>query len=270
MFIVLTPNIKRLPLYLTGVGLQLPEGDIYRPKGLEHHQIALTLQGNGKIRKPIEYNLTGGDCFSLYKNKPHWYSSLDDISQMHTLWLLFDGIAADHMMQFLTDESGCGVFSATKPKTLIAKAQAILQQAEAKPESERLSAMLYDFLMEMLRQKENGGSRQELIKRLTPAVNYMEQNLAKALTLDEIAESVSLSKFTFCKLFREAHQITPFSYLTQLRLQNAKSFLAQNPGKSVKEAALISGFRDLSYFSTVFRRFENMTPKEFQLRYGKN
>lgn len=268
MFTLLTPRVRRLPLYLTGAGTQTPEGHITRTAGLDMHQVALVTSGRGKIEAGIHKTLADGDCFSLTKNHSHRY--FPTTPPMNTLWLLFDGAASDGLMSLITDEIGCGVFTPSAPGVLAAKAYALLRQAEADREPELLSAMLYDFLMELLRQKETAASRQSHAQRLAPAIRYMEAHFARPLTLADIAATLDLSKYAFCKLFREAYQMTPFTYLTQLRLQNAKSFLAQNPHCSVKEAALTSGFRDLSYFGAVFRRYEHMTPKDFQQQYSRN
>lgn len=268
MFLMLTPHTERLPLYLTGIGVQAPEVSVDRPNGLATHQIALVTQGEGELLSPVQQQLTVGDCFSLAKKCPHCYRALTP--PMHTFWILYNGTAADTMTALLTDNNGGSVFSATAFSTLLAKAQTILQHAENKPEPAHLSALLYDFLTEALRQKETKDTRQALLQRLRPAVAFMETHLAEAISLEAIAATIPLSKFTFCKLFRQAYEITPFAYLMQLRLQNAKSILAQGTSQTVKEAALSSGFHDLSYFSTVFKRCEKMTPKEFQIRYGKS
>lgn len=268
MFLLLTPRVTSLPLYLTGIGVAEPEGDLNRPKGLENHQIALVTQGEGELCLPMKSNLSTGDCFLLTKQTPHRYMTKEE-PKMYTLWLLFDGPASDVLMERLSDGDGCGVIAPSEFFLLLAKAEAMLHQAENKPEPERLSAMLYDFLIELLRQKEGTDEKQSLVARLAPAMRYMEQHFAENVQLEEIAAAVCLSKFAFCKLFREAYRMTPFTYLMQLRLQHAKNILIQTPAKSVKEAALSSGFRDMSYFGTVFRRWEKMTPKEFQRWYGK-
>ncbi len=265
MFTILTPQLTRLPTYLVGAGAQTPEGYTHRPQGMKMHQIAIVTKGNGKMMIHDEdISLSQGDVFCLSKNQAHRYFATEP--PMHSLWILFDGTASDTLMELLTDGTGCLYLSSVPG--IQSRIQSIVKHAEQNGQNQQLSPMIYELLMELLRQKEQTGS--DNTKRLEPAIRYMEEHLQKPLSLEEIASVLALSKFQFCKLFRETYLITPFTYLTQLRLQNAKELLSQNPNISVKEAALSSGFRDVSYFGAVFRRHERMTPKEFQIQYWKN
>lgn len=264
MYLLPTPQAKSLPLYLTGIDRQPKEGNMYRKQGLEFHQITFVTQGCGKLLLPSEHRLQEGDFFLLTKNTPHHYTNLSD--PMQTFWIVFDGSAADVMMELLCGSEGCYVFAPKDGKMLAAKAESLRRMANTNPNPERLSALLYDILAELLTCKNLHGENADLLRRLAPAVTFMEQHCTQEISLEQIAATVGMSNPSFCKLFRKAYQTTPFSYLIQLRLQHAKEMLADS--RSVKETALSSGFRDVSYFCTVFRRKESMTPSEFQRRHA--
>lgn len=267
MYLVLTQEDTRFPLYISGAGIQAPEKGVARPQGQEWHQLAFVIQGSGVLETDgKKHDLQTGDCFILKKDYPHTYHPTCEAFQ--TLWILYDGSAAESLTNLFTDQGGSACFTPPKAELLLAKARAFLSAAEAVPETDRTSPLLYDLFMNTLRQKEKLAPRRVLSQKLAPALAFMTVHLADPLTLQEIAESASLSKFTFCKLFREMYAMTPFAYLMQLRLQHAKNMLSQNRDCTVKEAALSSGFRDVSYFGAAFRRFENMTPKSFQQQFG--
>lgn len=50
------------------------------------------------------------------------------------------------------------------------------------------------------------------------------------------------------------------TWITKLRLEEAKSYMRENPNVKQEEVAFHSGFSSSSYFSRVFSRFESMTP----------
>ncbi len=267
MYFVLTPRETRLPLYIGGVGLQTPQNEMIRPKGQIWHQLAFVFEGCGRLTTQSgQYDLKQGDCFILARNSPHAYTPHEP--PFHVLWVIYNGSAARQITDLLTDSAGGGCFTLHDRERLFAKSQGLMYAAEAHADMTRLSPMLYELLLETLRQKEITASVRLVTERLAPALAFMEAHLAEPLTLGAIADSISLSKFTFCKLFRETYAMTPFAYLMQLRLQHAKNMLSQNRDCTVKEAALSSGFRDVSYFGAAFRRFENMTPKSFQQQFG--
>ena len=59
------------------------------------------------------------------------------------------------------------------------------------------------------------------------------------------------------------------AWVTQLRLQEAKAYMMENPNVKQEEVAFHSGFSSSSYFSKVFSRIEGKTPavwrKEMQM-----
>ncbi len=265
MYLVLTHEATRLPLYIGGAGMQTPQNEIIRPQGMEWHQLAFVTEGRGLLEFNGErHELHAGDCFILAKQQPHAYSPSSP--PFHTLWVIFDGRAAHQLVSLLTDGLGTTLFTLPKSDLLLSKARAFVSTVETAPPPDRISTLLYDLLIETLRQKEAKTPRRMLTQRLAPALSFMTAHHTEAITLDEIAATVSLSKFTFIRLFREGYGVTPFVYLTQLRLQTAKNLLSMT-NCSVKEAALNSGFRDVSYFGATFRRFEHLTPKEFQQQF---
>lgn len=267
MYLVLTQEDTRFPLYIGGAGVQIPERGVTRPQGLEWHQLAFVIRGSGILEADgKKHNLHTGDCFILKKDYPHAYHPACE--EFQTLWILYDGSAAEGLTNLFTNQGGSSYFTPPKTEILLSRARAFLTAVEAALETDRISLLLYELFMDTLRQKEKEMPRRVLSQKLAPALAFMTVHLADPLTLQEIAESASLSKFTFCKLFREMYAMTPFAYLMQLRLQHAKNMLSQNRDCTVKEAALSSGFRDVSYFGAAFRRFENMTPKSFQQQFG--
>lgn len=94
------------------------------------------------------------------------------------------------------------------------------------------------------------------------AKEIIDHNYHQNLTLEEIARSVSISPFYFCRLFREELGVSFTEYLTKVRLGKAVDLLAQ--GLSVKECCFALGYNDPNYFSRIFRKYYHVSPSEYR------
>ncbi len=97
---------------------------------------------------------------------------------------------------------------------------------------------------------------------VTKAKGYILENLNNDLSIDQIAESVNLSKFHFIRMFREQLGITPHQYILNCRINTAGKALER--GMNVTQAALDSGFSDASHLNRNFKKVFGITPKQFQ------
>ena len=91
------------------------------------------------------------------------------------------------------------------------------------------------------------------------AVEYINTNYHKDLTLEQLAEKLFMSTGYFCRIFKKHAGEGYATYLTNIRLKKAKEILLT--GKyTVNEVARMVGFRDASYFSSVFKKHYQQSP----------
>lgn len=100
------------------------------------------------------------------------------------------------------------------------------------------------------------------VARIKKAIRYMNENYAAKLTLEDIAAACNLSKSEFCRSFKRITRRTAFDFLMDLRIRKSLRLLEQD-GASVTETALSSGFSGSSYYTEIFRRYMNCTPREY-------
>lgn len=98
----------------------------------------------------------------------------------------------------------------------------------------------------------------ECQEEIEKACRFMEQHFAERIYLDQICRYAGLSKFTLLRAFTKSKGVTPYSYLENIRIGEAKKLLEQ--GFPPIEAALRTGFSDQSHFTNYFNRFIGLSP----------
>ncbi len=98
-------------------------------------------------------------------------------------------------------------------------------------------------------------------EEIRQALQFIEQNKNRNLSLEEVARHCHLSLSYFKSRFKRETGSTPSFYIQKTRIDRSKVLLAK--GKSVTETAHELGFSSSDYFSTVFRRVTLMTPSEY-------
>lgn len=104
---------------------------------------------------------------------------------------------------------------------------------------------------------------QKNLQATQKAAEYIRQNYRGKLTIDDIAQEVYLSPCYVSRIFKQSLGCTLMEYLTQVRVEEAKTRL-KNPKYNVMQAAEESGFEDPGYFTRVFKKLEGITPSRFK------
>jgi AraC-like DNA-binding protein len=100
-------------------------------------------------------------------------------------------------------------------------------------------------------------------RRLARVKAYIESNLSKSLSLDHLAGIASLSSFHFSRTFKCATGLSPHRYLTQRRMELAKSLLSTH-ALPVAHVARAVGIPNHSHFTTLFIKVVGCAPKDFR------
>ena len=99
------------------------------------------------------------------------------------------------------------------------------------------------------------------------ADHYIEENLTRSFTADELARAIGLSRRHLYRRFTEKHGLPLNEYIIRQRLSRAAAALIHTD-KPVKEIAAMAGFRNLSYFTRQFRRIFILPPAAYRRNGG--
>ena len=104
----------------------------------------------------------------------------------------------------------------------------------------------------------------EYNSRINKAFDYIESNIDKQFTLEEIASVANFSKFHFHRIFQAIVGETPFQFILRLRLEKAASLIETNSKENITEIALKCGFTDISIFSRNFKNYFNKSASQYR------
>lgn len=99
------------------------------------------------------------------------------------------------------------------------------------------------------------------------AKRWIEARVSEPINLDDIARSVSMSKYHLLRVFRDAFGMPPLQYHRQLRLDHARRLLRLQH-LTVREVAARVGYDSTTAFTRAFKREYGLTPSDEQGRLG--
>lgn len=95
-------------------------------------------------------------------------------------------------------------------------------------------------------------------------IRYFELNYTDKIKMADLIPVCDKSPSSITRLFRKAIGQSPIDYLIALRLEKAAAMLRNTPEMSISAVAAASGFNDSNYFSKLFFRRFNRSPRRYR------
>lgn len=102
-----------------------------------------------------------------------------------------------------------------------------------------------------------GGLPQDKLKQ---AIDYIQAHLTQDVSVEAIADYLGISRYYFCRLFKQSTGFSPHQYVIRCRVERAKQLLLQRK-KSIADIAIACGFTHQSHLTRHFKRLLGVTPK---------
>jgi AraC-like DNA-binding protein len=103
--------------------------------------------------------------------------------------------------------------------------------------------------------------------RLKRAIDYIEAQLDKPVSLADVASSAGLTRMHFAAQFRAATGLRPHEYLLRRRIERAQEMLVGTTMPLV-DVALSVGFQTQAHFTSVFKRYAGQPPRAWREAHG--
>lgn len=99
---------------------------------------------------------------------------------------------------------------------------------------------------------------------ILPAVDYIHKNYTgDTISIAELSKLCGITPEYFRKIFRSFYGVSPLKYINDLKISRAAE-LIRSGMYSVTDAALMSGYTDISHFSREFKRATGISPSKLK------
>ncbi|MGY2293599.1 GlxA family transcriptional regulator [Pseudomonas sp. SDO528_S397] len=98
---------------------------------------------------------------------------------------------------------------------------------------------------------------------VTTVMRYVTQHISEAISMEQLANAVSVSRRTFSRIFAKYAAVTPAVFVEQVRVDHARKML-EDTDAPLKTIAFNCGFRNSTHMRMIFSRRLNTTPKEYR------
>jgi AraC-like DNA-binding protein len=152
----------------------------------------------------------------------------------------------------------------------------LLQAAkQISPDKLEMDSIVMEILEEVLSRFTNYEMPQALPARLKKhhlvtiekAKQFLNENLAKNISLEELARHCCISPFHFSRIYKTFTGYAVYRYLQLLRLKQAEMLL--RTALPVADIAFRSGFNSIDYFSAAFKKQYKFSPSAFRANQKK-
>lgn len=272
MPIFFKPSASDLSLSADSIGNHWPQEPVVRPDGFPLYHWIQTERGEGLLTLGgQQIPLKAGDGILIAPHVPHEYRENGGNGLWYTSFLTFDGKLSEDLYKicavspylFVPAADGAW-FQEWIDRVIVSHFQ------NNEMDDSALSVQCFEFLTR-LSQLSTGLSQTEhplYLQYVRPAMQKIESHLSDPLDVDDLAEQLHITPQYLTRLFQRFVGSSVRSYITVLRISRAKELLISRPYTTLDGIADLCGYRDVSYFISVFRQQTGTTPKQFRKLYG--
>jgi AraC family transcriptional regulator len=144
--------------------------------------------------------------------------------------------------------------------------------ADPEPGNLLLKAYVLELIHYLYKENQKGSSGLKAgnpyISRIREVKDYIGKHLHRKILLAELASIAGMSPNYFHRIFTNTVGITPNEYILSKRMEKARELLVRTR-LPISEVALICGYENIPYFSTAFKKHNQMAPGEYRDYYTK-
>lgn len=123
---------------------------------------------------------------------------------------------------------------------------------------------MFDFFCLYLKEVKNE-VKDESFEIYEKILHFLNENYKENISLQDLSQEFDLNPFYIIRLFKKQMNLTPHSYLLNVKVNKAKKYLQE--GYSIIITAQECGFFDQSHFHKNFYKITTITPKEYKLNF---
>jgi len=241
------------------------------------YEICYAFEGRGTFFiDNKEHTVQAGDLFIAHPHQYHEIISSEDMPLGIYFWsftLSLNETDTDtyQLLDAYTKSSGYISQKIAQIPTII---ELLIDEAHRHEAGyvQSLQALTTKLLLETARSVTNISPNMDLESNTQRAIvreviQYLKDNYPQPIQIRDIAAQVHMSERHISRVFLKATSKTIKTYLTELRLDKACNLLLK-VNIPITEVAQQTGYPDMRYFSTLFRKQFGITPSAFRHQHG--
>ncbi len=246
----------------------------------EHHhtecEICVCVRGGGVYAVgDKKYAFSAGDSFLFGSNEAHCITDTDGETELLNLHfeprILWESKEDGELLAlFLRRGENFGNKLTSDGEILRLVSIAEKELAEKKRGYKiAVRGSVSSILLHILRNydlvRDNGEGRGGSVpsEKMSAAIDYVNENLEKKLSLGEIAAVACMTPTYFSAVFKKFNGLSPWEYITIKRVDRAIEMI-KNTDMTKLEIAERCGFSSPSHFYKAFRDVTGKTPRDFE------
>lgn len=138
----------------------------------------------------------------------------------------------------------------------------VMLEAELKMELVQLLLGIYEMAQkEFTHVKKKMTSKEKHAEEIS---SWIDQHYTEAVSLDQMASDLNLSKYYASHIFKEVTGFTVMEYVMGCRLNQVKYLLEMEPNQSLTDVSRAAGFESVAHFSRFFKEKIGITPSRYR------
>lgn len=265
-----TAAVCAFPFYITEAGRFFAhDGYFTKRSDYDSFMLLYTLSGRGKMETcGAQFYLDSGAAVIVDCRKEHLYGSAN--GDWDFFWIHIKGASAEPLFKTLYPAAlhPVRIFDTHDFEETVDRAVKNTKSGGIIAASE-ISADIHSIFNTLIRcdlRAAEENRRDSRCGDIELAVEYIKKNYPAQLTIDDIVDSVHISKYHFIRLFKRVIGVTPYAYLTSCRINRSK-LLLRTSDKPVGDIALECGFSDASNFIAQFKKHTGQKPTQYRANF---
>lgn len=254
---ILKPNEL---IYPNTVSIGWRQGKVERPQGHPYYHWLQTDQGEGTIK-------IAGKVITLYKHDgilispfvPHTYFSKQ---HWQTNYITLCGYATTFFPKLLGEQKFYLLRDVRQVATDLAQLADGLERGSSDKMISQLTYQIFTELRATILKTTVGKNSASPI--YWEAKKYLDSHYMQKITINQMSQDFHVSPQYLIKIFKQTVGVSPYQYLLNRRISEAKKLLVSNHDLLISEIATLVGMDNVSHFIELFKRYENCTPLEFR------
>ena len=252
--------ISDLGMYYCGKRINT-QNHIYGPEIRNHYLFVLVNKGDSVLHSHGNTTFGEHDLLIMQPNEKIHYKALNEWS---ISWLGLYGSAVDEFVHLLGVTPEKPLLHISLYNELKAVMDNIYEASKDTSLSSKLlvAGMIYEFFGILFKDL----ALKPQTEIVDAALRIIEYSFCENITVEQIAEHLSVNSAYFSRKFTDKTGISPKRYILNKRIERAKELL-RTSSASIMEISNSVGYEDQFYFCRIFKKYTGVTPGTYRVEH---